>query len=432
MTKLFYTLTLLFLSGMTGPTMNAQMFAKRHSSHAVRTTSSPMKRTQGTATVQRLQPSKSEVVDVYSSDPYLKEYDAYGNETKIDKASIIYYYNYDHSKGYPFLLDEYYEDFSGAEKQTRINRKTTMADGIRTAIQLEHSETVTLDAAGHVTDYVNAETHQHISQTWDGDRLVSNDYSEINPEKGINWTMSYRNIHILHARNPFNAFCVDYNDYLEDCMQEEGIVFEANGLYNEEDSEEGESLNGDLSVVATVSNDKRNIIVYTKVGDLLMRKEEKNYTDDYGSYQYTVHYNSEDGRMWQETMTFNQYGDCTNEHEIYEDESEHNYRYEWTYDESIGKPLSVKEYREYNNKPESLTSTEIFTDWYPAGTGIETNKEGDATVLGGTLYTLSGTFVCNLTADEAQAVVIPTPAGRGVYLLAVHTDKGVWVRKVIK
>lgn len=424
---------------MTGTSAHAQLFRKadkmkQETKQEMR--AGFLKRSEQAA-AKRIQPSQSQMYD--NNDRALEQlkYDAQGNITEVKYAeegvTQFIVYQYDNSKGYPILLNlyNYIKPDGGEASEPSYSLRTTVdANNIRTAIESSNYKSIVLDAAGHVIkterDYGHSDGSETEKQeiTWNGDQIASYKYDYVTEDEETH--IDLKNIEIVYAARPFNAYAIDYSDLTN--FDESGVVINASGTTTM--MEGGETFSAAMTITSEVSTGTDKIITTTvMLDDEPMTLQKITYTDSNGSYSVLI--DNQDGEKEEFIVEFNEYGDLTKAQELnYEENaivySETN-RYEWTYDN--GKPTEVKRYIQSDEDEESLQSKEVFTGWYD-GTSIQNIYTGDIRILGASLYTLNGTLVRTLTPEELQATTLDAPQN-GVYLLKINTDQGIEVRKVV-
>lgn len=359
-------------------------------------------------------------------------YDRFGNQTESVNRTYRHVTTYDEATGRVILDDYSQERLSPTSPWETLSytRKTTLNnEGIRTSIEDRDYAKIELDNKGRVvlTDDGNPEENEIDKSTyiWEGDKLVSLT-SDWKWKEGGAWEeehITIENIEILYEVLPFNPYEIDFMDYVTD-LEDSRIAYNASGTYSDG------VTSSPLTITSTVSEDKKEITTKILIGDIQASFEKLTYTDDYGSYRYESLNNG--GDKYIEIYTYNEHGDLVkNEYEDYEYEENKVYtnytRYEWTYDGN--KPISRKSYSKYNNEKESLQSTEQFTAWYD-GESIHNLQDEAGEIWGATLYTLTGTPLRTLSAEEVNAPI--SLPGKGIYLLDIRTSKGNVVKKIMQ
>ena len=410
------------------------------------------------ATSERIQPAASERYESTYTTPFeYNKYDAWGNKIEERDGTECLIQTWDNSKGYPILLDNYsYEIYpDGTTSERWYEQRTTLnASGVRTAVESEDYDHITLDAAGHVTatDWVEEDGggSEGESQTmkWDGDRLVGYKYkydyvpgaSDPAGESESTERYELNNIRIVHAGQPFNAYELGYEDlaFLDYDYGRCRIAFSAEGTHSYKDAEEDGSY--EVRINSEVGADGKSITTTLTYGGVLAQSIVITLLDDNGSYTLRQTSPIDDDDAYEETEMFNEYGDClsyiyrTYTGDVKEQESR--LFHQWEYENN--RPVKVTTYYGYwysSNGPEpdeiemTQETVEVFTAWHD-GASISATEAGEARILGATLYTMDGTKVRNLTAEEAQAVDA-VAAPRGIYLMVVQTERGIQTRKVV-
>lgn len=390
------------------------------------------------ATASRIQPSRSQVYDANNTPREQIKYDVYGNITEVsyhdDYEGFTHFliYQYDYSKGYPVLLNRYsyLKPDSAEPSEPEYELRTTVnASNIRTAIEAVGYRSITLDAAGHVIrterDYGMDNELETQEITWNGDQITAYKYDYESADEETH--LDLKDIEIVYSVRPFNAFEIDYSDFLTD-FDESGAIINANGTISMK-NEDGSTMSGTMTITSEASTDKKDMTMTVKLNDQPNVIQKIKYTDDNGSYSNQMDY--QDGEKEEYTYTFNEYGDLvkTQELDYYDNALDYTYtrRYEWTYDN--GKPLEKKFFSTGYKSEEVFNSKEVFLAWHN-GTSVRNIIAGDARILNASLYTLNGILIRTLTPEEVQTVSSLDVPQNGVYLLKINTDQGTKVHKI--
>ena len=400
--------------------VDAQAVRKKARVRKFPTTVSDVLKKRSSKAVQRIQPAASvtySVVDgVQQEFPQRDEYDAYGQK-------IAFYYlhtigsdgilswtvqrkTYDYSKGYPVMLDRfsYVEDVQTQEvTDLQYWQRTTMENGVRTALEVDEFDTVELDAAGHIT-HTREKTDEFTSDvyyTWNGDLPTS--YREVYEEYDYWGNGSVVYMSDLHITDIQKVYEVEpFNAYDFDCVD---AWWDATWLCNAQGTamEDGESFN--VVLTGTVSDDKKVLTQTIKAGTMLDDVIVRTYIDDNGSYTLVDTDNSY-GQWYvtKETNKFNEMGDLT----------------EYIMEES----------GEFSSEPDDeyvYNSITVFERWHDAAS--VSDVAADAEVLGADVYTLDGVKVTELSADEVADVKAHVQES-GVYIVVKKTSQGTVVEKL--
>lgn len=359
-------------------------------------------------------------------------YDKYGywndNFWIINTGKYHHIMEYDHSKGYPILLNEYhYSESEDGIAKPKYEMQTLLNEaGIRTSVICQNY-TVTLDNNGHVISYANGECYENM--TWNDDQLASYEFYINSATQELH--ISINKIEILD-KSKFNAYSTYYHDLFiyDGNPAKHQIPMNASGTYYEKNSQ---GIHESTFTIATeFERNGRNFTTTRKIGDEIQETIKVIFTDDFGSF--TLHEtHSDTDQYWETAYLYNEYGDYIqkiyregNNQGVIEEETKE--LFEWKYDN--GKPLEVTRYRNYKNGIPDYCTTEVFTAWHDPETSNDTYNSGDITILNGVLYNINGIFLRNLTTEEIQANDIHS-LPKGIYLLRLNTNQGIQTRKII-
>ncbi|RGN46923.1 T9SS type A sorting domain-containing protein [Bacteroides sp. OM05-12] len=406
--------------------------------------------------VQHVQPMHSLLYAAYDSSgiPDTLTYDRFGNLTEHIVSIIKDVWEYD-STG-KILLNNYTSSRVSPEhpweKPEPVNyeRFTTLNDqNIRISIQDKDYDEIKLNERGLVTSYKSEDATdlEEGTQTWDGNRLTGAMFHSSSDNGSEEGYMELNNIEFVFSSTPFNPYKINSFIYLfgidEETILKWGIdhtppFFGINATGKMKSVSEGETIESPMTIdcigeelEAGKPQAFRMNIALTAINMPVAMSYRYEPTDYNGSFILTnTDYMNDEMDVY--TCEYNDHKDITKLQIVsshlftddqYADEEESaTARFDWQYDAS-GNPLQVEIYAD-----ETLAFKEVFTAWHDPS-GISVTSATNATVLEATLYTLNGTPIRTLNAEEAQAESIETP-DKGIYLLVIKTDKGTQVRKI--
>ena len=396
----------------------------------------------------KIQPKRSVLVDL-RKDPdagFKIMYDVFGHKIETvdpaDRSRDVEEYD---ASG-KILLNKYTQTRSTPEdpwqEPRRYNIRTSVNEaGIRTAIEHEYLDKISLNESGLVTSYeVSVEDESFGgTQTWEGNKLTGLAQNIRFGEEFAN--LELKEIELSYPLSEFSPYEINYYDYLFE-PGEIPAYFGVNATGTVEAGTEEMNISEKFEIYSYMEELEPGSFAPTyvtrgKLGDGKLVQDlfkyKFTYTDDNGSFLYR--YEAGDGENFLTityTIDYDAHGNLirqqVEQNENDEIISDYIYRYEWTYGDE-NKPLKVETYYSMNpDYTDTLIESEEFTEWYDPAS-VRTVLQPEGTILGATLYTLSGIPVKKLEADEVNTG-FDVPAG--IYLLNIRTDKGQVVKKIVR
>ena len=349
-------------------------------------------------------------------------YDDHFNMTSKTSGSMsssdVEEWEYNYSKGYPFLSSHLYYTLKKGEKtDEHIYWQTTYDEnGIRTGItgMDQYGEQLSgyhFDALGHV-DSLITESDSTIL-TWDGESLKSYYYYNY-PGSWAALKIDLKDITIGYADRPFDAMQSSYNNLIEDFKTYHACI-NANGTYYKKDYS-GNELEGTLTVRTRVSDDQQDVYSVAIVNGLDTIAEQKiHFTDSYGSFNQTVRYPYDGTYEYGYSYTYNEFGNLIKTSLTEPSYSGGSYT-TVTEDTMIyegNKPLRMEHYY-YQEGYKTLGYTIVYDDWI--ADGIHAARQDLDTTKGADLYTIDGRKVASLSASQLQSANLGLSL-QGLYIL---------------
>lgn len=397
----------------------------------------------------RIQPKRSVLVDLRRNPDagFKVRYDVFGHKTEVVDPAGLSRDIEEYDASGKIMLNKYTQTRAGTndawQEPKRYNLRTTVNEaGIRTAIEQEDWDEIRLNESGLVTSYGTGVEDEYIggTQTWEGNKLTGLTQNLRFGEEFLN--LELKEIELAYPLAEFSPYEINCYDYLFE-PGEIPAYFGVNASGTMEAAAEGMDISMKLTIDSYVeeidpSNFAPTHVTRGKVGNgtitLETFKYKFTYTDENGSFLYSFEAGDGENLLTNTyTINYDAQGNLIRQQVKQQENDEttfdYIYRYEWSYDDQ-NKPLKVETY--YSTEPdysETLILSEEFTEWYdPAN--IHAIQQPEGTILGAMLYTLSGIPVKKLTADEVNTN-FEVPA-QGIYLLNVQTDKGGWVKKIVR
>ncbi len=352
------------------------------------------------------------------------EFDSHGNLIARSSGTFsnteVSGYEYDYSKGYGYLLNEYTAWLTRTTADSIFSMQTKLnSNGVRTYVSkyltTDWFDKFTFDDLGHITNFIaNSDT---FDITWDGEKMTS--YSHVG-SKRRNITQ-LNNVEVAFSIKPFNAMEYDY-DALVRKFQTYGVFVNATGHYTYS-SWSSVKFDSDITITTTTNDDK------TKAEQLVMAGTDtlsiQTYTRDDENGSYTLV--SREPALYPTVstvshITYNEYGDVI----MQVDSTAYAYNGDVTYDVARSynpvdyeddKPLrKMHYYWSTTDKNWILGSIDVYDSWWPT-TGIATvENKADESATTALLYSVSGKLIRKISTQELQGGRI-SGLDNGVYIL---------------
>lgn len=325
-----------------------------------------------------------------------------GSLTKMDIKENVYSYD----KPYPVLLNSYSytQDKSGTHDTIWFVHTTVNKDGIRTGYSVSSGwsefSNFKFDEFGHIISSVD--DNDSISISWNGD-IPSTYYHKSGSESYIMGITDLKNISVAYAMKPLDATGYEFDNELNN-FPECGVLFNGTGHYTYTSKIYRINFDGDI-VYNTTANADSTEFVQTGIlnGKDTVSVQTITLLDKYGSYKWTQKQpliNS--GYSKENIYTANEFGDIVKT-ERTEDYGDYGKYTDVTYepvDYDGNKPLR-KMYYYVQDGAKVLGTVTVYDDWFePSTNGIKSIATTDDTATSGTLYTIDGRVVRNLTNEE--------------------------------
>lgn len=225
---------------------------------------------------------------------YELEFDDHGNETSRISGTIssmtVDGHDYDYSKGYAVLLNEYEATVKNSGNDTIWFKRTWLNDkGVRTGMMVYSNTTYqnesgfTFDDAGHVTS-LNIQ-NDTTALTWDGENLATYSHTISGWGKRV---ITIDSMEVAFNTKTFDAMQYNYDDLIDNFNTYHCFI-NGKGTYYYKSSYPKVDVNGVLTFQTNVKGNwkaAQQVVLLNDTDTLAIQ----NYTklDDYGSYKLTV------------------------------------------------------------------------------------------------------------------------------------------------
>lgn len=377
------------------------------------------------------------------------EFDEHGNEVSRTSGTLsqmtVEGHDYDYSKGYKVLLNDYEATITKSSKDTLWTQRTWLNEnGVRTAMQVYSNSTYnyesgfTFDDGGHVTSFNVSGDSTTIS--WDGEKLKN--YKHVISGWGRRVT-TLDSVEVAFNTGKFDAMQYNYDDLIYN-FNTYHTFLNGKGTYYYKSSYPKVDVQGPLTFITTYKGNRKaaqQIVMINDTDTLSIQNYEK--LDNNGSYKLTMRQPLlYPDQVTYSYVTYNEFGDLVMQIDstgyVYDGQTEWEVSREYNPVDYEGvKPLRKMHYY-WGESGWTLGSLVVYEEWdekeplpIEAPVEVKRNFTAKQQPISGTQYLGSDTSYSNAQAlyeyDEHGQEITKTTGSMTSMTVEAHEynyDKG--------